>query len=65
MKSFDNMNREDAIAYCEAHRREYLVSLLEAGDNDAYDAYECLLSCVSTGEILPCQLPEYGMDFED
>ena len=56
--NFQDMSLEEALDYCYEHKAQYLKSS-EEGEEE----FNCLVSCLESGHILPSQLPEYGMKY--
>lgn len=54
---FDTMTVDEAIAYCYKHQKEY------DGDVGRRE-FDCLIEILESGTIKPCQLSEYGIDYE-
>ena len=67
MSIFDNMSVTDAIEYCHEHKHEFERDACSNGEfaEDAINQYDCLLSLLESGHVLPANIPDYGMDFED
>jgi hypothetical protein len=55
---FDTMSLKDALSYCYAHRKEFVAE-------QSQESFDCLIVILEDGTILPANLPEYGMDFEE
>ena len=56
------MTKEEAIAYCHAHRNEFLSDAYAMGE-DGQRQYDCLVSCIESGHIKPDELSDYGMEY--
>jgi hypothetical protein len=53
---FAAMTVEEALDYCEKHKREFIA------ENDVRE-YDCLVLLIELGDIKPDDLPSYGMDY--
>ena len=51
------VTKEEAIAYCNKHRQQYLSDVASIRE------FDCLISCLESGHIKPEELPSYGMYF--
>lgn len=58
------MNKEDALDYCHQHKSKF-KSEAYAEKEDGTEQYDCLISCLESGEIQPNQLSDYGMSYPD
>jgi len=60
MVEFDNMTKDDALAYCYKHQKEYVSDFV----GDGRRAFDCLISIIESGHCKLRELPDYGMDYE-
>lgn len=56
---FETMTKEVALAYCDAHKLAFIAS----GKTPVH--FEMLRNLVAWGQVIPKELPEYGMNFEE
>ena len=61
MKAFADMTKEEAIAYCETHKDQYIRDFDSI--SEGIRQYECLIAILNWGTIQPAELPDYGMDY--
>lgn len=61
---FSTMTKEEALEYCYNHANQYKSDCYTDGENGE-QLFECLISILEDGTIIPSQLPEYGMDYEN
>lgn len=63
---FANMTKDEAVQYCYRHKKEFIRDAIDADidPSEATEQFDCLIEILD-GCILPSQLPDYGMDYED
>ena len=59
--NFETMTKNEAIDYCYRHRKQWLSD----SDNLNEREFEWLISILEDGSILPKDLSDYGMDYEE
>jgi hypothetical protein len=61
MTNFKTMTIEEAVTYCYEHKNDYIK---DCGDvSEGMEEFECLISCLESGDINPTELPDYGMKY--
>lgn len=56
------MTKEEAIEYCYKHENEFKRDCYSAEENGE-EQFECLISCLESGDIKPDELADYGMTY--
>ncbi len=57
------MNKKEALDYCEKHRNEYIRGFESIGEGTRQ--YDCLITILEEDTITPDELSDYGMDFPE
>ena len=62
---FTSMTTEQALEYCYDRRDAYIGDLICDSNSvgDAIQQFECLISCIESGQMMPAELPSYGMEY--
>ena len=61
MTNFESMTVDEAIDHCYKYKNEYIK---DCGDvSEGMEQFECLISCLESGDINPAELPEFGMGY--
>lgn len=56
------MTKEEAIDYCYKHKNSFLSDMYACGE-DGIEQFECLVSCLESGDIKPDDIANYGMSY--
>lgn len=59
---FSTMTKEEALAYCYKHERQFKADAYAAGE-DGERQFDCLIEILEGETIQPKDLPGYGMDY--
>lgn len=57
------MNKDQAIAYCHAHKNQFLTESYAIGE-DGQRQFDCIVGLLKDGIIHPSEIFEYGIPTE-